>query len=75
MTDKPNRIVEFDRLNTLGKAVYVAGTAIEVATSVVAAAVGAVGVIWDEAERAFKDGSKPDVDDARIIEESDRLSP
>lgn len=72
MSDKPNRIVEFDRLNTLGKAVYVAGTTIEVATSVVAAAVGAISVIWDEAEKAFKDGSSAHVDDARILEETDR---
>lgn len=72
MSQPPRRIVEWDRLNTLGKAVYVAGSAIEVATSVVSAAVGAIGVIWDEAERAFRDEARPDVDDARIIEESDR---
>lgn len=69
----PRRVVEFDKLNPAGKVIYVAGTAVEVATGLLGLAVGTLGFIWEETERAFRDGlgerGRDGMDDARILEE------
>lgn len=79
MSQTPKRLVEFNKLNTAGKLVFVAGSAVEAATGLLGAAVGTLSRLWDDAERAFQEGRREDMDDARILEETntstDRVPP
>lgn len=69
MSEKPERIIEFERLNLLGKAVFAGGAAVRLTAKAIDAAIERATDVWAEAERAFRDGADPNVDDARIIEE------
>lgn len=64
-----HKIIKFDNLNLLGKLVYVSGLMTRTATGIVQTAVDATAEIITEAEKAFKEGLDPNVDDATIIEE------
>ncbi len=72
MEEQDSRIVEFDRLNLLGKAIYVSGAAARLAANLIEEAVDRAADIVTEAERAFRQGRDPNVDDAKILEEHDR---
>ena len=72
MSEPDRRMVEFDRLNPVGKVVFVAGTAFKTLGALVDFTVGAIGKVWDEAERAFDQGRSDAVEDAKIIEEQER---
>ena len=63
------RLVEYDRLNLLGKAVFLGGAAVRVAADLIDTAVSRAADIYVEAEKAFKQGYNPDVEDAKILEE------
>ena len=72
-------LVEYDNLNTAGKAVFIAGTAYKMAERVVDYTFTTLGTIWEETEKAFQagleegDSSRPsptDLNDAVILEES-----
>jgi hypothetical protein len=65
----PHQIVEFERLNPAGKAVYIAGSAFKIAESVVNFTLTTLGHIWEETEKAFHEGVS-DRDDAVILEET-----
>jgi len=73
MPDPDNRLVEFNRLNTVGKAVFIAGSAFKTLGALVDFTVGTIGTVWTEAERAFSDevdgASKDGIEDAKIIDE------
>lgn len=69
MSKKPERVIEFDRLNLLGKAVYTGGAVIRFAANAIETAVDRAAEVYVEAERAFREGADPNVDDAHIIEE------
>lgn len=69
MDDKPERIVEFDRLNLLGKAIYAGGAVVRLTANAIDLAIDRTTDIFTEAERAFRQGADPNVDEARIIEE------
>jgi len=71
MPEPDNRLVEFNRLNPVGKAVFIAGSAFKTLGALLDFTVGAVGTVWTEAERAFRDGVDEDdgVEDAKIINE------
>lgn len=74
MDDQDTRIVEYRNLNTLGKAVFLTGAAARFAADLIETAVDhAAGMVTD-AERAFRQGLDPNVDDAKILEERDRSS-
>jgi hypothetical protein len=68
------RIVEFDRLNWLGKAVYSGGLVAAAAGRMLDYAVSTATTLIDEAERAFRDGLDDSVDDAHIVEEEFRTT-
>lgn len=73
MTDHEDRpLVEFERLNLLGKAAYLGGSAIRLAAELIDSAVHQAAGIYVEAERAFKQGRDPNIEDAKVIDESDR---
>ena len=76
------RMVEFNRLNPVGKVIFVAGSAFKTIGALVDFTVGAVGTVWTEAEKAFSDGKSegpaaengdsaaaPGVEDAVVLEE------
>ena len=69
MPDSEKRIVEYERLNPLGKAVFLGGAAARLlGQSIEFVLERAVDVVV-EAEKAFKEGLDPNVEDAKIIEE------
>jgi hypothetical protein len=67
--DEKRPLVEFERLNWLGKAVYIGGVATHLASRAIEVSVEKASDLWVEAERAFKDGLGDGIEDARIIEE------
>ena len=69
MPDPDRRIVEFDGLNWLGKAVFMGGQLAHAVVWLVDAAVGRTSVILGEAERTFREALDDDVEDARILDE------
>ena len=62
-------MVEFNRLNPVGKAVFIAGSAFKTLGALLDFTVGAVGSVWTEAEKAFRDELNDDVEDANVIRE------
>ena len=70
MTDSEERkVVEFERLNLLGKAVFLTGTAIRTSVSLIDKALDRAVDIVIESEKAFKQGRDPNVEDAKILGE------
>ena len=69
MSDRGQREVDFDRLNLLGKAVFITGSAFRIIGSVLESVVETVSGVVNEAEKAFKSGLDPNVDDAKILDE------
>ena len=81
MPEPDNRLVEFNRLNPVGKAVFIAGSAFKTLGALVDFTVGTIGTVWTEAERAFKEeveggtddniheGTRERIEDAKIIRE------
>lgn len=73
MDERETRIIEFERLNLLGKAVFLSGAAARLAANLIEGAVDRAADIVLEAERAFRQGRDPNVDDAKILEERESL--
>lgn len=69
MSDRDRRLVEFDKLNLLGKAVFVTGSTFRILGTLVESAVETVVGVVSEAEKAFRQGLDSDVQDATILEE------
>lgn len=69
MSDSDDRLVEFERLNVLGKAVFLGGAAVRLAAGAIEGTVKRAADIYLDAEKAFREGSDPNVEDAKIIEE------
>lgn len=71
MSDNENRpLVEFERLNLLGKAAFLGGSAVRLAASLIDSAVYHAAGVYVEAERAFKQGRDPNIEDAKVIDET-----
>ena len=68
-TEDDDKIIQFENLNLLGKAVFISGMLTRAATRVVETAIKASAEIVAETEKAFKQGLDPNIEDARIIEE------
>lgn len=66
-----DRIIQFNELNLLGKAVFVSGLFTRAATRVVDSTIKATVDIVTEAEKAFKQGIDPNIEEAKILEEHD----
>jgi hypothetical protein len=72
MNDEHNQgpIIQFSDLNLLGKAVFLGGILTRAATQLVDTAIQATADVVVEAQKAFKQGLDPNIEDARIIEET-----
>lgn len=69
MTDPERRIVEFERLNWLGKAVFVTGNVARVFGGILDFVVERTADIIGEAERVFHEALDDSVEDAKILDE------
>jgi hypothetical protein len=63
------RLVEFERLNLLGKAVYSGGLLASVTARAIEDAIDRAADVYVEAERAFREGLGDGIEDARIVGE------
>lgn len=72
MTDNQDRpLVEFERLNLLGKAAFLGGSAVRLAAGLIDSAVHHAAEVYVEAERAFHQGRDRNIEDAKVIDETD----
>ncbi len=69
MSHDDDRIVEFDRLNAVGKVVFVAGSVMKLAGSILDSAVDTVSGIIRETEHAFNQGLDENVEEAKILDD------
>ncbi len=70
MSDSDDRrIIQFDQLNVLGKAVFLTGAAVRTTVSLIDKALDRAVDLVVDAERAFQQGRDPNVEDAKILEE------
>ncbi len=67
---QPQRRVDFDSLNLLGKAVYVGGSAVRILANAIDNAIDRAVDVVVETEKAFKQGLDPNVEDAKILRET-----
>jgi hypothetical protein len=70
--DEKRPLVEFERLNWLGKAVYLGGAATHLASRAIEFGIDKASTVWVVTERAFRDGLGDGIEDARVIEEERR---
>jgi hypothetical protein len=66
------KVVEFEQLNALGKAIYAGGLVAAATGRAVNFVVDSASHLIDEAERAFREGLNDDIEDATIIDEDER---
>lgn len=73
MADNENeqRIVEFERLNLFGKAIFIGGFLSRGAAKVIDKTLEAAADLYVETEKAFLQGKDPNIIDAHILEESE----
>ena len=70
MPDPEERqIIEFDQLNPVGKAVYIAGAVVQTTATAIDKMLEKAADLVLEAERAFKEGMDSTVEDAKVLEE------
>jgi hypothetical protein len=74
MSDPERRIVQYQDLNLLGKAVFIGGAAARLAADLIDVAVDKAVDLAIETEKAFRHGLDPNVEDAKILEEHDARS-
>ncbi|MBO6576100.1 MAG: hypothetical protein JJ896_09370 [Rhodothermales bacterium] len=67
--ERTGREIRFSELNWLGRAVYLTGHVARAAGSVLEMAVDQAAELFADAEKAFKEGLDPGVEDAKILEE------
>lgn len=74
MSEPERREVEYDRLNPIGKAIYLTGSAVRVASDFLDFTLRTAGTVLTEAERAFREGLSEedgeDISDARVLNET-----
>ena len=63
------RIIEFEKLNWLGKTVFLTGAAVQTAVELIDKTLEKAVDLVLEAERAFKEGRDSPIDDAKILGE------
>lgn len=69
-----DKIIRFERLNLLGKTVFLAGATVKFTANLIDSALDRTARIVAEAEKAFQEGKDPNIDDAIILEERDERS-
>lgn len=63
------KIIEFERLNLLGKAVFLAGAAVHTSARAIDHALERAADLVIETERAFKEGRDGNIEDAKVLGE------
>lgn len=63
------RIVEYERLNLFGKAVFLGGSAVRLAANAIDTAVKHAADVYVDAEKAFRQGLDDRIEDAKILKE------
>lgn len=71
MSDSDRRIVEFDKLNLVGKALFLTGSAVKVLATGLDAAMNQAANLVVDIEKSFKEGLDPNIEEAKIIEENE----
>ena len=71
MEDREKRIVQYEDLNAVGKAVFLAGAAVRVTSGLIDFTLKKAADVVADTEHAFKQGLDANVEDAKIIEERD----
>lgn len=69
MEDRKDRIIQFDQLNPFGKAIFLTGAAVHATAGLIDVALRRTAGIAADAERAFKQGLDPNVEEAKILDE------
>ena len=67
--NQPKKRIEYDRLNLFGKAVYVGGATFRFIAEGIDAVVNRAVDMYVDAEKAFKQGLDPNIEDAKILDE------
>ncbi len=70
MPDNDNRLIEFEKLNLVGKAIFITGTTFRFVGDLLSSVAETVVEILSDAEKSFLEGSDPNVDEAKIVDES-----
>lgn len=75
MSESEDRHIEYEELNLLGKAVLIGGVAVRAAAGAIDATVRRAADVYVDAEKAFREGLDPNIDDAKILEEDASVDP
>lgn len=67
--NQPKKKIDFESLNLIGKAVYLGGATFRFFADSIDAAVNRAVDIYIDAEKAFKEGIDPNIEDAKILDE------
>ncbi len=67
--NQPKKRIEYDRLNLFGKAIYVGGATFRFIAEGIDAVVNRAVDAYLDAEKAFKQGLDPNIEDAKILDE------
>jgi hypothetical protein len=68
--NEENRLVEFERLNLIGKAIFITGTTFKFVGDLLNTVAESVSEIIADAEKSFNEGADPNIDEAKIIDDS-----
>ena len=66
---QPKKKIDYDRLNLIGKAVYLGGATFRFVSEGIDAVVDRAVDLYLDAEKAFKQGVDPNIEDAKILDE------
>lgn len=72
MSDKsPKKLVEYDRLNALGKIIYLTGAGVDICSYILEKTIDRASEIIQDTQAAFQEALDPGIQDAKIIEEKE----
>ncbi len=69
MTQKPDRRVDFEKLNLVGKTLFVGGALFRALAKGLDTAIDKTSSLVVDVERSFRDGLDDNIEDAKILEE------
>lgn len=68
----PYRDIDYERLNLLGKTVFLTGAAVHYTTRMIDRVLEHTAGVVAETEKAFRQGLDPNIDEAKVLEETER---
>lgn len=69
MQEPERRIARFEDLNWLGKTIFAGGAAVRLTAGLIDKVIDRAVDIVIDAEKAFKEGRDPNVEDAKVLED------